>query len=383
MSNNVKLLQSTDSGAPSLTGQAGTLKSVLQAILVDGYNPQTISSITRSGTTATATTLNTHNYIVGDCLLNAGADQTEYNGEIYVTSVPTVDTFTFEVTGTPTTPATGASITTKKAPAGWTKEFDGTNLAVFRPGAGNRFRMRIDDTGTTPSMARFLGYETMSDVNTGTGAFPTAAQFTGGLYIPKSATPDAVARGWVALVTDTYLLFWVNVDNSSTGLNGITSVFGDIQTYKSGDQYHTLIIGGTSVSNSSIFYNLTTVIQSSLNGHYIARPYTQLGSSLQVGKHSDEAKNSGSNIGSGGAMYPNGPDGALVQAPIWIHETNGSGSHIRGILPGVWCPCHNKPLSHKDIFTGSGTLAGKRFLVLNIYSSAQMFLEISNTWGNY
>ena len=74
-----------------------------------------------------------------------------------------------------------------KAGAGWTKPYTGTNVAAFRQGAGsNGMYLRIDDTSTEAGNrnARIVGYETMSDVNTGAPqSFPTAAQRAGGEYV--------------------------------------------------------------------------------------------------------------------------------------------------------------------------------------------------------
>jgi hypothetical protein len=64
-----------------------------------------ITSITRTGTTATATKAG-HGYSVGEKRIITGADQTEYNGTITITAV-TTNTFSFEVAGSPVTPATG------------------------------------------------------------------------------------------------------------------------------------------------------------------------------------------------------------------------------------------------------------------------------------
>lgn len=38
--------------------------------------------------------------------------------------------------------------------AGWTKEFSDTNLATYRPPAGNRFYFAVDDTTTTYARCR-------------------------------------------------------------------------------------------------------------------------------------------------------------------------------------------------------------------------------------
>lgn len=70
----------------------------------------TVSSITRSGAVATLTTAAAHNLVVGDKVVISGATETEYNGTITVVSVPTTTTFTYAVSGTPTTPATGTPV---------------------------------------------------------------------------------------------------------------------------------------------------------------------------------------------------------------------------------------------------------------------------------
>lgn len=67
----------------------------------------TISSLTQTGGTATATTSSAHGYKIGDYVVVAGANQTEYNGESEVLSVPSTTTFTFSVSSGATSPATG------------------------------------------------------------------------------------------------------------------------------------------------------------------------------------------------------------------------------------------------------------------------------------
>lgn len=65
-----------------------------------------ITGITRSGSTATATTAAPHGLSTNDVVDVAGADQSEYNGPQVIT-VTGASTFTYPVAGTPTTPATG------------------------------------------------------------------------------------------------------------------------------------------------------------------------------------------------------------------------------------------------------------------------------------
>lgn len=74
----------------------------------------TISSITRSGSTATATAT-AHGLTTGDFVAVAGANQTEYNVDPAQVTVVDANTFTYAVTGTPVTPATtGTTLTFQK-----------------------------------------------------------------------------------------------------------------------------------------------------------------------------------------------------------------------------------------------------------------------------
>ncbi|TMQ31752.1 MAG: hypothetical protein E6K65_00245 [Nitrospirae bacterium] len=88
----------------------------------------TVSSITRSGSVATATTVSEHGVVTGAGLNTwitiAGADQAEYNRNFFAVRVSSTQ-FTFTVVGTPATPATG-TITAKTS-------FDGHQQANGYP----------------------------------------------------------------------------------------------------------------------------------------------------------------------------------------------------------------------------------------------------------
>lgn len=374
MTTNVKIFKSTDTDAPVLTGQAGSLITLLDAVLINGYNAKSISALSRSGSTATATCVG-HGYIVGDCLLVAGADQSEYNGEVYITSVPDADTFTYSVDSGAVTPATG-TITVKKAPAGWTKPYSDTNKAAYRMGGGNQRYLRLDDSGTGFN-ARVVGYEEMSAISTGTGPFPTSAQFSGGLYAPKSSVTTSVARDWVAAVTDRVLILHVVVDGNTTNPHAL--FFGDFKSLKSGDQYNTLLIAASLTTLSANSFSDVSAISSAVAAHYCARSYTQLGGSVEMGKHVDGVKSgsTSADLGSAGLSYPNPSDGGLYLSEVFVHEP----FNFRGTLPGVWAPLHARPITHGDTFDGAGDVAGRKFLALNLYNSGQFFLETSNTWN--
>ena len=262
-----------------------------------------------------------------------------------------------------------------KASSGWTKPYTGTNIAAFRMPAGtNQHYLRVNDTTTTYAIAR--GYETMSDVNTGTGDFPTVAQMANGIYTVKSNTADTVARNWVLACNGP--IFYLFVDALTTGIYINGTCFGQIVSYKVGDVYGTVIVGNNSTTYTShIFQNLVNTGGGILTAHYLARTYTQLGTSIACGKGADASKANQTTMGANGLTYPHPVDGGLWIAPLSVAE---SSSVLRGSLPGVWSPLHARPLNHLDTFSGTGGAAGKTFLALNIYSNGQVLLETSNTW---
>lgn len=264
---------------------------------------------------------------------------------------------------------------------GWTKVYTGTNKAVYRaPAGGNRFYFRADDTGTTS--ARIVAYESMSDVDTGTQPFPTAAQVSGGLYIVKADSANANPRAWVGAVDDKRFLLWVNVNNatpSSSTSYGAATYFGDLKALGAGDLFASLIVGSTGASYSSNTFHAQSSSGSVLGGHYLARIASGIGSSAQAGKYSDVG-NASSSMGSTGWTYPNPGGGELILSPIRVGEV----SVIRGTIPGVWVPQH--PLYNivntLDTFTGSGDLAGKTFMFLQQYTNSVFALETSDTWDD-
>jgi uncharacterized phiE125 gp8 family phage protein len=76
---------------------------------VAGYVTETgatLTSITQTAGTATATKSTAHGYQTGDLVLISGAAQADYNG-VHEITVPTTTTFTFPAPSGTTTPATG------------------------------------------------------------------------------------------------------------------------------------------------------------------------------------------------------------------------------------------------------------------------------------
>jgi hypothetical protein len=379
--------KSTDSGATALTGQTGVLVSVLDACLVNGYTAS-VTSITRSGTTATVTTATAHGLSTGNSTTIAGASQTDYNITAVVT-VTSTTTFTYTVANSPVTPATG-TITWKKLGAGWTKSFSGTSKAAYRQGGGNQFYLRVQDDGPgagTFKEARVVGYEAMTAVDTGTNAFPTAAQKANGLFVRKSTTADGTSRAYVIVADDRTVYVFVSTGDTAGTYNGW--MFGDFYSYVNSDGFRTMLIANDT-ENSANTSNLTglsaTTTAVQITGHYFARGHVGTGGSVNFGKHGDVVKGSGLGRMIFGLPYPNPADGGFYLSPIWIHDpvttpVNG----IRGTMRGFWqALVTTTTLNDLDTFSGTGALAGKTFLLLKQQynqgsSDGQVVMEISNT----
>lgn len=393
----IKIYKSNDAGAPSLTGQAGSLITCLDAILVNGYNTVSVSSITRSGGIATVTTSAAHGLATGDSALIAGADQADYNIDAVVTVTGTT-TFTYSVANTPTTPATG-TITVKRAPAGFTKSFTGTNKAVYRANdlTSQRHYLRVlDDGGSSGGggEARLWGYESMSDVDTGTNAYPTSAQSTNGYFWRKSSTTDTTARGWM-VVTDGKIVYYF-CDYSGTAAAGLSSnavqysgAFGDIISYKPGDAYGVLITGCTTANSTSTpplglmnAYTTISAPSSFASSMVLARDYTAVAGAKYVGIYATGLN--ASCIGSSANLsYPHLIDSGYYLCPAMI--TQATPSLIRGRLPGIWEGMHGKIFNNLDTITNIQGMMGRTFMMvygINNSTAGHIMIDITGPWDS-
>jgi hypothetical protein len=300
----VRIYRSTDAGAPSLSGTAGSAITLLDACLVNGY-----------GSTS---------------------------------------------------------------PAGWSKAYSGTNLAAYRMSTvgSTGCYIRVDDTGTYD--ARIVGYKTMSDVNTGTGAFPTSVQFSGGLYLKKSTSADAVVRPWTLIADERFFYLFTNCnqtvysqsDNQDGGM-----YFGDLISYLNNDGYECIIIGNNQARLTSATSNITSYFSTSYapSNMYLARDYTGFAVSRQAVPIVDAPVGiilPDSTIGRGiiGA-YPDPVTGKLNLFAIEILENAYYG--VRGRLPGFWFPFGGTLVGNNtDTFTGVDNLSGKNFILINLWNGS-------------
>ena len=386
----VKHFHSAMSGAPVLSGAAGTLLAVLDACLVTGFGLKAADGITVSGGVATITFSSAHAFEQDAIMQVDGATPAGLNGEKRIISSTTY-TASFAAPGVADGAATG-TISAKLAPAGWEKAFSGTNVAAYRSldVTGTRMYLRVDDTGTTN--ARVVGYEAMTDVNTGTGPFPSPAQISGGGWWPKAADSSATARAWTLVADSRGFYLHIHTATSSPGASGCVWIFGDFASLKSGDAYSAgLQCASADVSTAaSSVQDAAEHCSSGVTGLYLARSFTALGGSVSA-RHSlpdvgSDSKPSGSSGGLQAPAYPNGPDNGLILGEKLILEP---GVCRRGHAPGLFVTpqgCHGQ-FSWRDKIDGQGELAGRKLLAVKCGSPAGtssqgvVFFDITGPWS--
>ena len=379
---------SSQVGAPVLSGSAGALRTLLKACLVDGFGAGAVATLTVSGGIATATYAGAHPFKVGYVAQFAGATPAGLNGDKVILSA-TGTSVTFAAPGVPDGAATG-TITSKAAPAGWQELFAGAlaNVIALKPSVveATGCVLRVDDTGTIN--ARVRAYEAMSDISTGVGMTPLESQAAGGLWWPKSGAASSAARPWVLVADERG--FYLAV--APAGGARYTLLFaGDIASLKSGDAYGYLLTGNqadqtnvSSVPDGCVGYSH----RSARTGAYLVRAYTAIGQSTAAQRLGAHHNGSTADVYAGTAgyslgAYPNGANNGLLTGALELHAAG-----LRGTLPGLLHPVQDCGTSFATGATVDGTddLAGRRLLAIRTGPPAggtvgTVFIDTTGNWG--
>lgn len=387
----IKVYFSDQLGAPVVNGSVGSLITVLDACLVTGYSQTNIATITRTGSTVTVETTTPHGFTsprdnywsvdgVGNVATIAGADQAAYNGEWLVTVLnPT--TFTFDIgVALPDTPATGALLTCKRAPAGFSMAFQDTNRAAYRSNdiTSRRFFLQVDDTAnaTNGQGARFAwwrGYENMRGIDDGDKPFPAFTQSgMQGQFIRKSSALDTSSRRWT-LISDGKA-FFLQIHSDVGGLSaGISSYsggcfFGDFIPMAP-DGYAVYIdadTNGATTYSSSTSAGVFQVSSASTPGNgtgwsCIARRYNGQGNPVwAAGKTGHGLYNNSYCLGLyGGVAYPDPFANRLYASQVKLFD----GSVPRGLLPFYETPS-GVVHADREIISNVAGREGRKFMYL-------------------
>ena len=336
----VRVYRSTDQGAPVVNGTPGTLIALLRACLVDGYGSQ--------------------------------------------------------------------------QPAGWSMPFAnaGYTKAVFKQGAFSgppnrpQYHLRVVDDGTLAAGGReatWQGYESMSDIDTGTNQFPISPS---SLCVRKSNTADATARPWV-LVADhrTFILFiqstaFVWPPNPAWFMYS----FGDYVPIDPNNPYPCMIMaktvfntthnnpGGVLMWRSDIVPETSTVFLARNYSGAVSSKEARKAASVMANRLFDDAA-TGAGVNSWfGVQVSNPVDGRVWVSRLLLVETPIPGGAVSGFMRGLWAPTHEyNALVDGAQVQGAGEASGRILefrqpvrtrddTTNQAQTSGGYYVEISDTW---
>ena len=237
-STDIKFYVHTNNNAPQLTNNYGCMLDVLDATMLNGVQVGTVNSLTASGKIVTAVFSTAHNLLQYQVIKITGANQTEYNIEARVLTVPNTTTITFELVANPSVMTATGTINCSLPPLGWEKPFSSTSATGGKGAYRSKnlllpsrpFLRVVDelDPAYTASYAKYakvgivedmtdidtlLGAQTPYDSNaptknwvgagSGTSAINGWAKWyyaTGGIEsntISKTTTPSNGNRAWI------------------------------------------------------------------------------------------------------------------------------------------------------------------------------------------
>lgn len=386
----VKWITSEMRGAPVLNGTPGTLIAVLDAFLLTGWGAATAISVEVLDGVGTAIFNAGITFTQCAVVAISGATPAALNGEARVLTSAS-DRITFE-TDAPNGTATG-SIVFKFAPqGGWEKAFSGTNKAVYRSTdvQSAKHCLRVDDAGTTT--ARVVGYETMSDVDSGVAPFPTAAQFADGGYWWKSAYANSTANAYAFFADPRAILKAVLTWSSHKNVEW--RGFGDaVPLATAGDAWATFLSSGGSSSGAAGGYQRCQLDNgagpsTSYGMLHVARVFSGIGGSapaVQIPGAGATSVRSGQDTTFG--VGPSSVTGAMTLTSLYLADAT-AGANPRARVPGVRYVPHSGTdslFSRFSVVDGAGTDAGRRFMSVPTgdgVSNAQgvVFVDITGPW---
>jgi hypothetical protein len=315
--------KSTDASSPVLTGQAGSLITVLDAVLVNGYPGKTAAGWTKSfsGTNKAAYRQGAgpqHYYRVQDDAPNptlANGREARVRG---FEAMTTVDA------------GTGPFPTTAQAANGLFQTKSMTDTATARP------------------------WIIVADNRT--------------MYLWTK--PGWYGNGWAGSMFGEYYSL----------ASGVTDTHRSIIIGRAVE----MIAATPTMPEVNERLSDLAALTAAIVGHYTPRGFdpASMQSAVNVGKHGNAAHSAAVLVGL--FPYPNPTDGGIHLSPVHIHEPISGLGIYRGRMRGFWHCLHpaGSQINDGDTFSGTGALAGKTFLVIKPGPGGlgTFVMETSNTW---
>lgn len=415
-STDIKFYVHTNTNAPQLQNAFGCMIDVLDACLVNGFGSQTVSTLSVNGTKATATYGTAHNYLQGQVVKVAGADQIEFNGEHRI-NVESPTSISYTITGSNVSQATG-TITTSLPPLGFEKPYASTNpsgggKAAYRTKntalASRPFLRVVDerDPSWTSTYAKYAkvgivenmtGIDAMSGdqmpydpsnptknwVGTGTGssavngwakwhyAVSTGIRDSSGTQVETqndSSSPIAGVRQWFVIGNDKYFYILNSVVPADNQY--LIYGFGVVENPNSTDWFLASDLTANIASDTYRLYdfnNLAYQINYAVTPTILlfkanARLTTDILflSCPKVHRSRDGLINSGiSNY-----ITNSGDANAHPLVPPTALSLDGGGVRVMGHLPGIYWLLRNRPFNEYQMFANGDSLLLAKLVMAN------------------
>lgn len=299
------IYRSTDAGAPQLTGQAGSLVAVLDAVLVNGYG--------------------------------VGVDAKAPAG------------WTLEFSGT-----------NKRVYRNSVAHGTGTYLRIDDTGS---------EQLAEPRLAWMRAYESMTGVDVGSNPAPLESHLARGYSFIKSTVATAVTRPWVVFACSTYAYMFINAQGDTSGWSdaGLRPLFfGDYESFKPGDEFAFAVSGdnkqtyGTGLDYGIFSGQVASGAPTTVNtAAFILRDHSGVAGAVRALCALQRLTASGSPWGGSGGVYPHqGSGGGIYDDGLVSFGSNV----IAGRMPGLLVPLHEVPLPDMQPIDVSGIrYVAKRF----------------------
>jgi len=414
-STDIKFYVHTNTNAPQLQNAFGCMIDVLDACLVNGFGSQTVSTLTASGTTVTATFGAAHNFMQYQVIKIAGATQTEYNGEFRILTVPNANSITFQLAAVPSVNTATGTISCSLPSLGWLKPFSATGKAAYRSAntllASRPFLRVIDalDAAYTSTYAKYAKVgivEDMSDIDTmigvqapydssaptknwvGTGSgasgingwarwyYAASIHVSGGLI--NSQTPAAGNRQWILVGNSDYFYILPTSTVTSATVNtqhASAYGFGAFKSLLNADNSCTFLQSHLTLSNNSasVDANFSLVSSFASSSLLLLRDYAQSANYKTANCLSLNSDTAGSGVNNviGASTLTN----TAPFAPVFIKEDTTN--VLRGQIKNLFWLFQQKPYSNFQLIEKDGALYIAAFIA-STSNLGQIVLKIGD-----
>ena len=316
------IYRSTDVGAPVLNGTLGSLITVLDAVLVNGYGSKTAAGWTKPYSSSN----------------NLSASYKQGSG------------------------SSGMYLWVMDGPGGAYPSGSVVLKGFLSMSSANGISGSVGSTNPFPSQGQ------------------SGVAFGGVGYLKSEPLGSSITISWIAAV-DSKTLYFFSIPLTAavtTFYNGF--MFGDIVSYCTGsDPYKCALIAQDNeryITTAADCYRFPKLqaFASTITAHYIGGNYLGVAGSYAFGKMIDSVKGGVVTndaitgiIGNGVLPLPNSADGKLYLSPINILEYNGTNYITRGRLRGAWSALHPYGnLSQDGIINNIGP-SNMSILVIRLY----------------